>query len=240
MDLNTDWEATSSNIKIYGPSVSPFVTKVVAAASYKKIPFERQQYVSISQLKTLNPHTGKVPVAAFGKYTVFDSSLILRRFDIEQPSPPLVSEDKLIAAKQYLLEDWSDEALYWYMMALRWCDRNEHLTIAQNREFVPAPVRMFAKPILRRLVGKQARAQGLGRLPYQTLVSEFELKLDNLAALLREQPFFHSERPSVADFAIYGISITGFSGPTPEFPHAFSTRPELIEWRSRMDEVTIA
>ncbi|MEP3225611.1 MAG: glutathione S-transferase family protein [Parasphingorhabdus sp.] len=214
------------------------MTKVKAAIAYKNLAFEHQEYVGISELRKLNPHTGKVPIVLFGDEVVFDSSLILRKLDIEKPSPPLISKDAAVSAKQYLLEDWSDESLYWYVQALRWNNRNEPRTLEENRQFVPAPLRFFAKPILRRLVGQQPLGQGLGRLPYEILVAELELRLDNLAELLKEHPFFYSDQPSIADFAIYGISATGFSGATPEFAEAFSNRAELVSWRSRMDDLT--
>ena len=59
------------------------------------------------------------------------------------PAAPLVSTDPAIAARQRVLEDWSDEALYWHMMAIRWNPANEHRTIRQNSRFVPAPVRLL-------------------------------------------------------------------------------------------------
>ncbi|WP_268893919.1 glutathione S-transferase family protein [Sphingorhabdus sp. 109] len=215
--------------------MSPFVTKVKAATAYKRLPFKHREYVGIAELRKLNPQTGKVPIALFGTDVLFDSSLILRRLDAQQPSPPLIAEDPATAARQYLLEDWSDESLYWYVQALRWSDKNEPRTLAENRKFVPAPLRLFAKPILRRLVGKQPQAQGLGRLPEEMLIAELALRLGNLVTLLARDPFFHADRPSVADFAIYGVSTTGFSGATPEFAEAFASRPALVEWRSRMD-----
>ena len=49
--------------EIFGPSVPPFVLKLLAAADYKDLDYRRQEYVVIRELRTLNPGTGKVPVA---------------------------------------------------------------------------------------------------------------------------------------------------------------------------------
>ena len=225
-------------IETIGPKVSPFVVKVLAAADYKGISYTHAEHVSIRELKNLNPATGKVPVVRFGRETVYDSTLILRRFDQVQPTPPLLSEDAAIAAQQRMLEDWSDESFYWYMQALRWCPENEHRTIEQNSPFVPAPVRPFAKPLLRRLVGRQPKAQGLGRLPYDMLISEFGVRLDDLTLLLGKQAFFYSDRPSVADFAIYGVFGTGLTWATPDFAEEVSRRPALTDWHKRVEETT--
>ncbi len=166
--------------------------------------------------------------------------MILRHFGQVQSSPALLSEGVNIAAQQRMLEDWGDESLYWYMMALRWYPKNEHRTIAQNSQFVPAPVRLFATPLLRRLVGNLAKAQGMGRLPYDMVVAELGNRLDDLVRLLGKQPFFYSDRPSVADFAIYGQFATGCTGGvTPDFAEQVSQRAALVDWRKRVEEAIV-
>jgi len=163
--------------------------------------------------------------------------LILRRFDQLQPTPALLSEDATIAAQQRMLEDWSDESFYWYNQALRWSPENEHRTIAQNSRFVPAPVRPFAKPLLRRLVERQPRAQGLGRLPHDMLIAEVGERLDDLVRLLGQDAFFYSDRPSVADFAIYGVFSAGLAEDvTPDFSEQVSQRSALTDWYQRVED----
>jgi len=224
-------------IEIIGPTVSPFVVKILAAADYKRLTYTHTEQVSIRELKKYNPDTGKVPIVLFDGEAVYDSTEILRRFDPEQPTPALVSNEATIAAQQRMLEDWSDESLYWYMMAFRWHPKNEPRTIAQNSPFVPAPVRLFAKPLLRRLVGKLAKAQGMGRLPYDRLIKELGNRLDDLVQLLGQQPFFYADRPSVADFAIYGQFVTGCTGGvTPDFAEQVLQRAALVDWRKRVEE----
>ncbi len=107
-------------IEIIGPSVSPFVVKILAEADYKGFLYTHTEQVSIRELGKLSPQTGKVPIVRFDGETTYDSTLILRRFDLVQPSPALFSEDPKVAAQQRMLEDWSDESFYWYNQALRW------------------------------------------------------------------------------------------------------------------------
>lgn len=224
-------------IEIFGPLVSPFVIKLLAAADYKGLEYRHQEYVGIRELRALNPITGKVPVARIDGEVLIDTSFIVRRFDEIQPTPALFSNDPLIAAKQRLLEDWSDESFYWYNQALRWAPQNEQRTIDQNSRFVPSPLRLFAKPLLRQLVGKQPMSQGMGRFPNEMLISELTQRFDDLVALLGDSPFFYSEQPSVADFAIYGVFNTGIEGGiTPEFAELVSQRTKLSDWRLRVRE----
>jgi len=138
-----------------------------------------------------------------------------------------------------MLEDWSDESFYWYNQALRWAPQNEPRTIEQNSRFVPSPLQIFAKPLLRQLVGKQPASQGLGRLPNDMLITEFSRRFDDLVVLLGDSPFFYAEQPSVADFSIYGVFNTGIEGDiTPEFGELVSQRPTLSAWRLRVKEAT--
>lgn len=147
--------------------------------------------------------------------------------------------DKEVAAKQLMLEDWSDESLYWYNQALRWASENEERTITQNSRFVPLLARPFAKPLLRHLVGKQPKVQGLGRLPYKVLLAELGGKLEDLEVLLGKSFFFFSERPSAADFAIYGVFCTGLlDDVTPDFEALISKNPNLQQWYKRVAEVS--
>jgi glutathione S-transferase len=225
-------------IEIIGPSVSPFVVKLLAAADYKGFPYTHVEQVGIRELSKLNPQTGKVPVVRFDGEPTYDSTLILRRFDAVQPAPPLFSEDPLVAAQQRMLEDWSDESFYWYNQALRWCPANEARTIEQNSRFVPALMRPLAKPALRRLVGGQPKAQGLGRLPYDVLIAEMGERLDDLVQLLGSSAFFYSQRPSAADFALYGVFSTGLmEDVTPDFAELVSERPALADWYKRVEDV---
>lgn len=222
-------------IEIFGPLVSPFVVKLLAVADYKGLEYRHQEYVGIRELRTLNPITGKVPVTRIDGEVLIDTSFIVKRFDEIQSTPALFSKDPLIAANQRMLEDWSDEAFYWYNQALRWAPQNEPRTIEQNSRFVPTPLQLFAKPLLRQLVGKQPLSQGLGRLPIDMLITELTQRFDDLVALLGDRPFFYSEKPSVADFAIYGVFNTGIEGGiTPEFAKLVSERPTLSDWRLRV------
>jgi glutathione S-transferase len=217
--------------------MSPFVEKVCRAADYKRIPYQRVE-VSFSELPRANPTTRKMPVARVGDETVYDSTFILRRFDELAPEPPLFHPDPEVAAAQRQLEDWSDESLYWQVMALRWTAENRARSVAQMSPFLPAAVRPFAGPLLRRLIGGQCRAQGFGRLPYDVLVREIGLHLDDLVVLLGRSAFFYSDRPGAPDFALAGQLQLGCGEATPDFAALVSERPALADWRKRVEEAT--
>lgn len=225
---------------LYGSRLSPFVEKVARALQVKRIEFDVVDPRGPNDLKKWNPTTGKMPVLDIGGEKPFDSTLILRRLDDLVPEPPLASRDPEIAAKQRFLEDWSDESLYWYVMALRWNPANSKATIAQIAEFMPAPLRPVLGVVLNWQIGGQARAQGLARLPLGTVLDELGRRFDELEVFLGDKPFFFSDAVSVADLALFGQFATLRSGPTPQGARLLDARPKLAAFFDRVDAATAA
>ena len=223
---------------LFGGRLSPFVEKVARAMQLKGIEIDLVEPKSPLDFKKWNPQTGKMPVLELDGRRYYDSTIICRKLDEVVPAPPLVSPDAETAAKQRFIEDWSDESLYWYTMAFRWAPENERETVAQISGLLPWPVRPLGGILLPRLIGGQARAQGLARLPLATLVDELGRRLDELVVFLGDRPFFFSETVSVADLAVFGQLSTMKSGPTPQCEELIAARAPLGAFFRRVDEAT--
>jgi glutathione S-transferase len=203
-------------VQLFGSRLSPFVEKCVRALQRKGIPFALVPPRSPTDFKRWSPQTRKMPVLDVDGARTFDSSAILRRLDALVPMPALFDAEPSLAARQRFLEDWSDEALYWYGMGLRWSDANAAATVAQvvNDIGAPAVLRPLLGVILRRQIGRQAAGQGLQRLPMDLLVDELAHRFDELEVWLGERPFFFADEPNAADVAIFGQLHMLQSGPT--------------------------
>lgn len=225
---------------VFGSRLSPFVEKVVRALKLKGFRISLVEPKSPADFKRWNPQTGKMPVLEIDGERVYDSTFILRRLDELCPQPPLFEEDPVIAARQRFLEDWSDESLYWYIMGLRWCDQNAKATATQIVAALPVPplVRPLLRLVIPRQIKRQAIAQGMARLPLETLLEELGRRLDELLVLLENKPFFFADRPSAADLAIFGQLNTLQSGPTPQGERLVAERGNLLAWARRVDAVT--
>ena len=130
---------------VFGSRLSPFVEKVVRALSLKGIAFRLEEPRSPRDFARWNPQTRKMPAVTLDGQHLYDSTFIIRRLDELVPAPPLLSPDGLTAAKQRLLEDWADESLYWYGMALRWSPKNEAASARQILAGLPAAIRAIAR-----------------------------------------------------------------------------------------------
>lgn len=227
-------------VQLFGSRLSPFVEKVARVLEWKGVVFALVPPRKPSDFKRWNPRTGKMPVLDVDGARTFDSSVILRRIDELVPTPPLFARDPSTAARQRFLEDWSDEALYWYGMAFRWADVNAAATAAQVMDDIGASrwLRPVLGRVLRRQIGSQATAQGLQRLPLELLVDELGRRFDELEVWLDERPFFFADQPSAADFALFGQLRLQLSGPTPQAAALITKRPWLEAYNQRVERVT--
>lgn len=221
-------------IDIYGFRGSPYVEKVIAALNYKGLDWTLHNMNSPGEMKRRSPITGKMPVVTLDGEAVFDSTLILRRLDAMQPQPPLWSADAVVAARQRQLEDWCDESLYWYIMALRWQPDNAPSAIAQITSALPGFVAGPLGWLLKRKLKQTTWAQGLGRLPLPVLTQETSNVLRDLSLQLGDSDFFFTDCPGAADFSVYGELVFGLSGSTPEFEEAMQHYPNLLAFYDRV------
>jgi len=125
-------------------------------------------------------------------------------------------------------------------MALRWSDANAGATTTQVLGSIPAPaaLRPVLRVVLRRQLRNQALAQGLARLPLETVVDELGRRFDELLVWLGDRPYFFADRPSVADLALFG-QLNGLqSGPTPQAERLVAERPRLADYFLSVDAAT--
>ncbi len=225
-------------IELFGSRLSPFVEKVARALQWKRLPFRLVLPSGPGDLGRWNPRTGKMPVLDVDGRRSYDSSRIVRILDGVKSDHGLFSDDPSVARRQSFVEDWSDESLYWYAMAFRWTPANAAATRAQLMASLPAVWRPLAALVLPRQILAQARAQGLARLPLDVLTEEFAGRLSELVELLGQRPYFFSDRPSVADLAIFGQMNLLRSGPTPQAARMIDQRPSLAAFYDRVDRAT--
>ncbi len=228
----------SHRVRLFGSRLSPFVEKVARGLALKKIDYELVDPRSPLEFARWNPQTRKIPVLEVDGERFYDSTFILRQLDQLVASPPLLAKAPSVAAAQRHLEDWSDEALYWYGMALRWSAKNAPATTAQIFANLPVHLRLLASLLGPRQIRATTIAQGLGRLPAEVLLRELAGHLDDLVLILGDQPFFYADEISVADLAIYGQFHMLRSGATPDAEALLRARPKLLEHMQRVEAAT--
>jgi len=227
-------------IEVFGSPISPFVDKVTRALRLKSLAFELVLPARFGDFARWSPATRKMPVARIEGETISDSTFILRRIDRLAPEPPLFAAEPERAAAQRLLEDWADESLYWLRMALLWQDPERAANAILATLPVPAAARPLVRRVMKRQLGGQVRAQGMGRLSYATLVRELGLRLDDLVGVLGVRPFFFGDAPGAADLAVAAqLHFHASAAGQPDIAKALGERPALTAWKEQVDARTL-
>lgn len=220
-------------VTIYGFRGSPFVEKVVSALNLKGIPWQVEMLKTPAAVKRTSSITKKVPVVLINGDFFYDSSLILRKIDTLNSEPALWSIDPVQAARQRQLEDWCDESLYWYVMAIRWKGGNADKAIAQITSAMPKLLGKILGFVLKRKLSKSTMEQGLGRLPIDVLEGEVAIIIKDLSLMLGNADFFFGEM-SAADISVYTQLQFSLSGTSPAFESTIANYDNLGAFLARM------
>jgi len=217
--------------------MSPPCAKVHMALHFKGLEFSLYNCKSPKDVKRFNAR-GRVPALVIDGEVTVDSSDILSEIDRRWPDPPLMPEGVRDRALCDLIEDWTDDVLYFYGLTMRWCndDGFAWLKLAAFGSMSP-PLIWFVPALIRRQIQARATGQGTGLKPMSVVRQELDGKLQMMSDLLAQQPFFLGDSITRAD-----ISLAAFLDQTqiPGLPLALEvdlTRwPNLKDWLQRLHQ----
>ncbi len=184
--------------------ISPFCGKVRKVLRHKGIDFSVVNYNGLLATKAagLSP-AGKLPVLDFDGERIQDSSRIVSFLESRAPHAPLFPKDPAQRALAMVLEDWADESLYWYEVALRMGDP---AVLPKAAELLstgrPAWERWVFGAILKIMMPKKMKAQGIGHLSPQQVQDQLFDHLGSIEAMLSAGPWLVGQTKSIADIAV--------------------------------------
>jgi glutathione S-transferase len=221
--------------RLFDFAASPFCIKIRALLDYMQIPFERVNIGSPAGMFELRRRSviGKVPALDMGDgRLICDSTDIAHALEQRHPAPAILPADPRQRALCHVLEDWSDESLYWYGLHYRWLDpagRREAGTIFKAGG---ALGRGLISWVVARRARVQARGQGTARKPPEHVAADLERHLDQLEALLADQAYLLGDAPLLCDFALCGQLV--YLQRTPHGAAVIARRPTLGAFLERM------
>ena len=219
--------------------ISPFCAKVRKALTAKGLAFETRDYNGILALgaKRLSK-AGKLPVldytAADGTHErVQDSALILRFIEDRHPTPalwPAAPRDRALA---HVLEDWADEALFWFEAYYRLCDpvasKKAGVLLGEGRPGWEAFVIRKAGELTYR---RKLQALGLTNFSAPELEAMCREHLEAIDDLLGEgREWLVGETQSIADVAV--AAQLGEFVRTSRFADELRGRARVMDWLAR-------
>jgi glutathione S-transferase len=229
-------------LRAYVLDVSYFSGKLEAYLRWKEIPYERVEVRWDRVQGELRRATGvaKVPVlhTSDGLW-LQDTTPILDWLEARHPEGAVLPEDPFQAFFCRLLEDWADEWLWRPALHYRWSHASDarllsHRIAAEAMGHLPLPTAWVAAFVRRRQHRTYVSGDGVGPATRAHVEGVYLGALERLERLLRAQPFLLGERPSLADFGLFGPMFRHFSlDPTPA--RLMRDRaPAVYEWVARL------
>jgi len=239
--------ASKGEHTMYGLSCSYFTGKLEAYFKAKGIPF-RFVEMTRGQFRACGKATGIIQLPCVQKADgtwLTDTTSIIEHFEAMDDGPPLRPADPAAAFCSLLFEDLFDEWFWRPALYYRWAF-NEDAKLMSSQlgrtmlRDVPLPLFLRAQFILRRQRIVYLKKDGVTK---KTAPKIEALYMDTLRALDRifaRRPYLLGDRPSEADFGLFGPFFRHFfCDPTPGAlmrKHA----PHLTHWVTRLWTATPA
>ncbi|HTL89968.1 MAG TPA: glutathione S-transferase family protein [Leptolyngbya sp.] len=198
-------------IELYQFEMSHFAEKVRLILDYKGLPYRKIEVTpGIGQIELFQMSGQRqVPVIKDGSEIIADSTAIAEYLDRTYPEKPIIPTDPTQKGQTLLLEQWADESLG--------INARKGLigSISQNQSFRTAVLPSSTPDILKNLVGAipgdflgvLGLGVGMGPDSVKQATDALKRSLTALSFLLMEQPYLVGDTPTLADFAVAGLSM---------------------------------
>lgn len=219
---------TSERYRIIGGPGSPYSHKVRAVMRYRRIPHDWTivlgGFDGTAQTERLSGlHKPLLPIVRFPDGTYWnDSTPIIHELEVRHgPQRSVLPPSPAARFLARLIEDFADEWLPIPLMAFRWTS-DEDVAFCARRQmqgWLGAVGEQELDAGIARFAARQQKVRTVlgGGSPQTADVfrHQYEAMLDVLEAGLSRQLFLFGDRPSIADFALYGMLSQFVIDPTP-------------------------
>jgi glutathione S-transferase len=198
-------------LELYQFELSQYSEKVRLILDYKGLPYRKIEVTpGIGQVEIFRL-TGqrKVPVLKDGNKYIADSTEIAKYLDAHYPENPLIPSEPKKRGLCLLMEEWADESIGIKGRKALFA------AISQDQSFrksllptsVPDAVKTLVEGVPNDILKAFGFGVGLGPDTIQSAMADLKQDLEALCLLLADSPYLLGDEPSLADFAVAGLSI---------------------------------
>ena len=222
-------------IKIYQMEVSPYCDKIRRVLNYKKQAYEVEELSAFAIKKVAS--IGKVPALRHDETLIQDSTQIFYYLEEKFPEPALIPENLKQRALCHFFEDWADESLYNYDIAIHFSLRENQSRINAIAEHEKGWKKKFMQKMGPTFARKQINAQGVGLKPREMLLEDIERHLTSISDYLgNDSEWLVGDNITLADIAVFvQVYAINFA---PQGAEIIERLPNLVSWMKRVDQTT--
>lgn len=226
-------------LKIYGPELSYFTGKLEAVVRFMELPYQRIHKGPAGELERATGVAQVPAVKLADDRWMTDTTPMIEWFNERYPAAQVIPTDPVLAFFSRLVEDYADEWLWRPAMHFRW-DYAEGAEL-QGRilsEQVAGHLKL-PKAFIRRIIKSRQRAlftigDGVSPDTWDHVEKIYTDTLAQLSSILETRPFLLGERPSLADFGMFGPAFRHFSQDPTSARIMRETAPAVFEWVARV------
>jgi glutathione S-transferase len=199
--------------RLWQSEASPFSYKVAAFMNYKAIPYKKV-VANMMEMEWLNNVAGQSIVTVMlspDDQVMQDSTPMMTFLESEHPAIKTVPNDAKLAFLMWLIEEFSDEYMPRICMYTRWGNEQNRRAISHHiaRTLVFASLDTEVKDLAPVFVKRQTGFDVHLGLSGNEVQKSMDEQIDALLSILEEHfkhyQFLLGFRPSMADFALYGV-----------------------------------
>ncbi|KAF3884837.1 MULTISPECIES: glutathione S-transferase family protein [Nostocales] len=198
-------------LELYQFELSQYSEKVRLILDYKGLDYRKIEVTpGIGQVELFRL-TGQrqVPVLKDGIRYIADSTEIAKYLDSEYPDRPLLPKNSKQRGLTLLIEEWADESIGTKSRKALFS------AISQNQNFrkslLPSTTPDLLKTVVQGVPAEllQIMGVGVGYTPdvIKSAIADLKQDLEALTLLLADSPYLTGDEPTLADFAVAGLSI---------------------------------
>lgn len=233
-------------IHILGLAGSPYTRKLVAALRYRRIPYTLEWRHPMDRYKDrIAPKPALLPTLYFGDdpNPVTDTTPIIRRLEDDHPGRSILPDTPVLRLINSLIEDYADEWLTKAMFHYRWQYKtdiayaSDMIVFWSDPTLPPDQAELYAKQFGDRQISRLGYV-GSNKVTGPIIEAGYLRFLHILNDLIQHDGYVLGDRPSSADFALYGqlTQLTSVD-PTP-MKEAEKVSLRLRAWVDRLDDLS--
>lgn len=248
---------TKDRVTLIGAPPSPYTRKMIALLRYRRIPYEiiwgnpselLESGGILAELDIEPPKPVLLPTFIMkderGELkTVTDSTPIIRRLENEYEGRSVIPDDPALTFLNYLLEDFGDEWVTKYMFHYRWhfdedADNASSILPLNHKVNLDDDLwKAFKEGIGSRQI-ERLWVVGSNDVTAPIIEESYKRFLEIMQNHLSNLPFLFGQRPSSADFAIYGqlTQLIGLDPTSRSIAHEKSLR--TVAWINGLEDLS--